>query len=254
LVALIPAARAEPLVAYYEATWASLPAGHLVARFDDSTNTFNDELQMDTVGLPHLLLHFRARAESAGQFRPDGAVRPSRYAVDYDLRKYRSQRVRVAYTARDGAMIAERTPDDTNRKPVLGEQYRRDVIDPVAAFATLRRYLIVHGAKPGDHFTLQVFDDVRRFDIAASVVSINAADKSVQVHLDLKAIAGFKKRGDRDAEDAPRPIEVFFRNDDTMLPTRLEISVGFLPLVVRFDHRCADTVHCGPEKKSGATR
>lgn len=249
MVAGVPAARGEPLIAYYEATWASLPAAHLIARFDDRADTFHDELQMDTVGLPRLLLRFRARAESAGRFEDDGTTRPSRYAVDYDLRRYRSQRVRVAYVTRDGATIAERTAEDTNRKPALAEEYRRNVIDPVAAFARLRHYLTARGAKPGDHFTIHVFDDVRRFDIAASVVAANAADKSIHVHLELIAVAGFKKRGDRDAEDAPRPIEVFFRDDGTMLPTRLEVSVGFLPLVVRFDHRCADMAHCTAEKQ-----
>lgn len=248
-MALVPAARGNPLIAYYEATWASLPAAHLVAQFDDGTEAFHDELEMDTVGLPHLLLHFRARAESTGRFEADGATQPSRYAVDYDLRRSHGQRVRVVYIARDGNVISERTAEDTNRKPVLPEEYRRDVIDPVSAFATLRRYLVAHGAKPGARFTLHVFDDVRRFDIAVSVVSANAADKSIHVHLELTAVAGFKKRGSRDAEDAPRPIEIFFRDDGTMLPTRLEVSVGFLPLVVRFDHRCADMAHCTAEKK-----
>ncbi len=247
-------AHAAPVVAYYEATWASLPAGHLVASFDDGPDGFHDILTMDTVGLPQLLLHFRARAESAGRFGADGVARPSRYAIDYDLRKYHSQRVRIAYVARDGAIVSERTSDDTNPKQILPERFRRDVIDPVAAFATLRRYLTAHGARPGDHFTVHVFDDVRRFDIAASVVSVGTADKTVRVHLDLSAVAGFKKRGGPDAEDAPRPLEVFFRDDGAMLPIRLEVAVGFLPLVVRFDHRCADAAHCAAEKNPAATR
>lgn len=248
-MASIPVARAAPLIAYYEATWASLPAAHLIAAFDDGAAGFHDVLQMDTVGLPRLLLRFRARVVSAGDFSPDGAARPRSYAVDYDLRKRRGQRVRVAYVARGGATISERTTEDTDRKEILPERYRRDVIDPLAAFATLRRYLIARGAKPGDHFMFHIFDDVRRFDVAASVVSVNAADKSIRVHLDLFAIAGFNKRGDRDAEDAPRPIEIFFRDDGTMLPTRLQLAVGFLPLVVRFDHLCADLAHCATEKK-----
>ncbi len=250
LLGLTPTARAEPLVAYYEASWASLPAGHLVASLDDNAAAYRDTLTMDTAGLPHLLLHFHARVDSAGEFGDDGLARPERYGVDYDLRKYHDQHIRVAYVARDGAVIAERTAGDTNRKPVLPENYRRNVVDPLAAFATVRRYLMRHGAKPGDRFTLPVFDDVRRFNVAVSVVSAGGAGKLVNVHLDLVAVAGFRKKDDkRAAEEAPRPIELTFRDDGAMTPTQLEISVAWLPLIVRFDHACADMAHCAAEKK-----
>ena len=237
-------------MAYYDATWASLPAGHLVASFDDDNRAYRDTLQVDTVGLPHLLLHFSARVESAGTFAADGAARPERYAVDYDLRKYRNQRVRVAYVAGEGGLVAERTPLDTNPKPPLPESYRRNVIDPLAAFAALRQHLLHHVAKAGDHFILPVFDDVRRFNVAVSIRSAGGAGKLVRVHLDLTAVAGFRRKDDRyAAEEAPRPIEVTFRDDGMMTPMRLDVMAAWLPLAVRFDHRCADVAHCTAETK-----
>jgi hypothetical protein len=238
-------AQAAPVVAYYQATWASLPAGHLVASFDDDNRTYRDTLQMEAAGLPQLLLHFRARIESAGTFAADGVAVPERYAVDYDLRKYRNQRVRVGYVVGDGGLVAERTPEDTNRKPPLPESYRRNVIDPLAAFAALRQHLRHHDAKAGDHFVLHVFDDVRRFDVAVSIRSAGGTSKLVRVHLDLLAVAGFRRKDDRYApEEAPRPVEVTFRDDGNMTPMQLDIMVAWLPLVVRFDHRCTDLVHC----------
>jgi hypothetical protein len=237
-------AQAAPLVGYYEASWASVRAGHLVASFDDDDSGYRDTLRMDTVGLPRLLLHFRAEIESAGAFGPGGAARPARYALDYDLRKHRGERVRVAYVAHDGAVVAERTAADTNRKPILPEQYRRDVIDPVAALAAVRRHLRLHGVHPGDRFALPVFDDVRRFDIAVTVGPA-AADKLVHVHLELTAIAGFKgRKNGRDPDDAPRPLDLAFTDDARLMPQSLTVSVAFLPLVVRLDHLCADAAHC----------
>jgi Protein of unknown function (DUF3108) len=247
---LVAHARAAPLVAYYDATWASLPAGHLVASFDDDSQAYRDTLQMGTVGLPQLLLHFRARVESAGTFAADGAVRPELYAVDYDLRKYRRQRVRVAYVAGDDGLVAQRTPEDTNRKPPLAESYRRNVVDPLAAFAALRQHLLRHDAKAGDHFILSVFDDVRRFNVAVSIRSAGGTSKLVRVHLDLMAVAGFRRKDDRYAPgEAPRPIDVTFRDDGMMTPMQLDIMVAWLPLVVRFDHRCTDLAHCTAEAK-----
>jgi hypothetical protein len=222
----------------------------LVLSLDDDESGYRDTVRMDTVGLPRLLLRFRAEIDSAGTFDAGGATRPTRYALDYDLRKHRGERVRVTYVARDGAMVAERAAEDTNRKPLLPEQYRRDVIDPVAALAAVRQHLRRHGVHPGDRFTLPVFDDVRRFDIAATVQPI--ADKLVHVHLELTAIAGFKGRKDgRDPDDAPRPLDLTFTDDARLMPQSLSISVVLLPLVVRLDHVCADMAHCteAPAKK-----
>lgn len=254
-VAAAATAQEAPLVGYYEASWASLPAGHLVASFDDDDGGYRDTLRLDTVGLPRLLLRFRAEIESAGTFDPSGAAHPLRYGLDYDLRKYHGERVRVAYVARDGAVIAERTPEDTNRKPVLPEQYRRDVIDPVAALAAVRRHLRLRGVHPGDRFTLPVFDDVRRFDIAVTV-GPPLKDKLVPVHLEVKGIAGFHNHKGADGDDAPRPLDLTFTDDARLMPQSLTTSVAFLPLTVRLDHFCADMAHCGatPAKKQAAKR
>jgi len=243
-------ARAAPHVAFYDATWGSLPAGHLVASFDDDDRTYRDTLEVDTVGLAHLLLRFHARVESAGTFAAGGMARPERYAVDYDLRKNRNQRVRVAYVAGAGGLVAERVAQDSNRKPPLPERYRRNVIDPLAAFAALRRHLLHHDAKTGDHFSLPVFDDVRRFDVAVSIRSAGGTDGLVRVHLDLTAVAGFRKKdGGYAPEEAPRPIDVTFRDDGAMMPMRLDVMVAWLPLVIRFDHRCPDPTHCVAMKR-----
>ena len=102
----------------------------------------------------------------------------------------------------------------------------------------------------GETYTLPVFDDVRRYDIKVTITEIDDIAKLVHVHLDLLPIAGFKGKHEDggDPEDAPRPVDVVFRNDETLLPTRAEIMIGFLPLVIRFDHLCADAKHCTAEK------
>jgi hypothetical protein len=245
-------ARAAEVTAYYEASWASLPAATLTLSINDDGGRYRDALHIETIGLPRWLLHFRTRVESAGMLGPDGAARPARYEVDYDLRRYRNQHVRVAFVSRDGAIVAERTVDDSSSKPPLPEKYRRDIIDPMTAFAAIRERLRGRAMKVGDRFTLPVFDDVRRYDIKVTVKAIDDLDKLVHLHLDLLPIAGFKDKKDSsgDSEDAPRPIEITFRNDAALLPTRLEVAIGWLPLVIRFDHVCADLAHCTAEKSA----
>jgi hypothetical protein len=114
----------------------------------------------------------------------------------------------------------------------------------------IRERLLRNQAKAGDRFTLPIFDNERRFDMNVTVVSMHGPDHRVHVHLDLRAVAGFKDKtpADRDPEDAPRPIELTFSDDVRMLPLSMEVTVAWLPLVVRFDHLCADAAHCGSEK------
>ena len=38
---------------------------------------------------------------------------------------------------------------------------------------------------------------------------------------------------DEDPEDSPRPVEIEFTDDATLLPVRLEVSIAWFPAVVR---------------------
>jgi hypothetical protein len=247
-----PAARASAVTAYYEATWASLPAATMTLTVDRDSDHYRDALHIETVGIPRWLLHFRTGVESDGLFGPDGKARPAHYNVDYDLRRFHDQRIRMIFVDRDGAMVGERTYDDSSDKPPLPEKYRRGVIDPMSAFAVIRHHLRGRTMVVGDQFTIPAFDDVRRYDIKVTVVSVDTLDRLVHLHLDLLPIAGFKdKHADGgDPEDAPRPMELTFRNDANLLPVRMEVAVGWLPLIVRFRYLCADAQHCeAPAKK-----
>lgn len=245
-----PLAQASAITAFYEASWASLPAGELTLTFDDANGGYHDTLKIDTVGLPRWLIHFDARVEAAGQFDSHGGARPQRFAVDYDLRKYRKQRIRNRYVERGGDLVAERTKEDSSGKPILPETERRNVMDPFSAIALIRDRLLHGQANTGDRFTLPIFDNERRFDMIVTIAARHGPDHLVRVHLDLRAVAGFKQKtpADRDPEDAPRPIELTFTDDARMLPHSMEVTVAWLPLVVRLDHLCADAAHCKSEK------
>jgi hypothetical protein len=239
-------ARAEPLVAFYEVSWGSLPAATLVLSLATDGADYRDALRIQTVGVPRFLLGLRADIATAGKFGADGMAHPANYAVNYDSRRFRDQHIRIAFVVRDGRTVAERTIDDSSNKPPLDESYRRDVIDPLSALAAVRERLRQNRAKAGDHFTLPVFDDVRRFDVAVSVVAIDGPGNLIRIHLDLRPIAGFKRRKNNrdDPEDAPRPMELTLTDDARLLPQSFEVSVAWLPLVVRFDRLCADVTHC----------
>lgn len=215
----------------------------------DGTN-YHGIMRVETVGLPRWILHFRTKVESDGTFADDGTAVPAHYNVDYDLRKYKNQRIRVNFVMRDGKLVAERTHDDSSNKPPLPEKYRTGIVDPMSAFAAIREFAGHHALKTGDTDIIPIFDDVRRYDARIAVTKTNPATEFKDLHIDLLPIAGFKdiKPEKGQAEDAARPLDVTFRDDARRFPTKLVIDIGLIPLVIRFQHFCADVAHCTAEK------
>jgi len=245
-LALAGAARAEDLVAFYRASWAGLPAAEIRLSLGESAAQYRNEIAIESTGVSRWLTKFRAEAVGEGLLAADGSAAPSRYDARYDLRKRRDSRISLRFRARDGAVIAERSAEDTSRKPPLADPYRRDVVDPISALAFIRGELRVRPRRTGDRFTVPVYDGARRFDVAVEIVAAGAPDRMIRLDLRLLAIAGFKgsTSEDGDPDDAPRPVEVVLTDDAALLPVSLRVSIAYLPLVVRFDHRCATLASC----------
>jgi Protein of unknown function (DUF3108) len=248
IVAPAGAASADEVIAFYRATWAGLPAAEMRLALSDGGSGYRDEIHIETKGLARLFTKFRGGAVAEGRLGDDGTAAPSRYDAQYDLRKRHDSRISMRFVGGHGAVVAERSPADTSHKPPLEEAYRRNVADPLSALASIRHVLRVTPPKPGRQFKIPVYDGSRRFDVAAKVVSVGGEDNLVQVKLTLTPIAGFKggSSDDGDPDDAPRPVDIAFTNDAALVPVLIRVSIAYLPLVVRFQHRCETFAACAP--------
>ena len=244
------AVRAEDLAAFYRATWAGLPAAEVRLNLGGTESSYLDEIRIETQGLPRWLTKFRSKVVGEGRLAKDGTVAPARYDARYDLRKRHDQHASLHFVERDGAVVAERTAEDTSHKPPLPEMHRRNVLDPIAALAFIRQELRVKPPKEGDEFTIRVFDNARRFDAAVRIVSVGGEEDTIRLQLTLKPIAGFKGETseDGDPDSAPRPVDLTLSNDSRLLPLSLRVSIAFLPVSLRLDHVCASFATCGPEQ------
>jgi hypothetical protein len=240
------AAQAEAVIAFYRATWAGLPAAEMRLAFGNVGAGYHDEIDIETKGLVRLFTKFRGGAVAEGRLGDDGSAAPSRYDALYDLRKRRGSRISMRFIGRHGAVVAERTPADTSRKPPLDEAYRRNVADPLSALAAIRQTLKIAPPKPGGQFKVPVYDGARRFDVAVAVIAVGGEDNLVRLRLTLLPIAGFKggSSDDGDPDDAPRPMDVALTNDAVLMPVSIRVSIAYLPLVVRFEHRCEAFAAC----------
>lgn len=242
-----PAHGAE-IAALYSASWAGLPAGEIRLTLRDDAASYRDEIAIRSEGLPRLLTHFRGRALSEGnRITAPAALAlplPLRYDAFYDLRKRRNRRLGMRFVAVAGAIIAERSPADTSRKPPLGAAFRRSVLDPLSALTAIRDAL-----RDGNRgvFTVPVYDGARRFDVIARVLPKRGAEPVLHLELSLSPIAGFRGETseDGDPDSAPRPVALAISDDGRLMPLSMSVSLYYLPLVVELSRWCTAAVPCG---------
>jgi Protein of unknown function (DUF3108) len=192
--------------------------------------------------LPRLVVKFRGTATAEGKEGAGRSPAPVRYDAAYDLRKRKDRQLRMAFASRAGAVIAERGPGDTSRKPELKEEFRRNVIDPLSAVTAIRA-----AVRRGETaFTIPVYDGARRFDVIAKVLPRDPRNSGIRLALSLHAIAGFKGEAsdDGDPDDAPRPVSLTLSDDARLLPLEMSAPVWFFPLDVTFERLCAGGADC----------
>jgi hypothetical protein len=232
-LALVAPARAGAIEARYVATWAGLPAGEIAMRIEDDGSHYSGRLEIRTEGLPRWLTRFRGTVVSEGRLAADGTAHPLRYDAIYDLRKRKNKHNSLRFVGAPGGVVAERGPGDTSKKPPIAERFRRGVVDPLTALVAVRHRIQAGQLGADGHFVVPVFDGSRRFDADGRVAR---QDGRVRVALLLKPIAGFdedKPDEDEDPENSPREVLLEFTDDARLLPVRLEVSIGWLPAVVR---------------------
>jgi hypothetical protein len=239
--------RAADFVATYSAYWAGLPAGQIRLAISDAAASYRDQIEIRSDGLPRLFTHFRGTAAASGFIPPDRAAAPSRYDALYDLRKRRNSRIGMRFVARDGVVVAERSADDTSRKPPLAEKYRRDIVDPLTALERIRAAILASRAVPDASFSVPVYDGTRRFDILGHVLPQDRQTPGLlRVELNLRPIAGFKGESsdDGDPDSAPRPVALTLTDDRRLLPVSIAVRVFYLPLVVQLERVCPGSKSC----------
>jgi hypothetical protein len=238
-------ARAEETAALYQATWAGLPAGQIRLTLREGDGAYRNAVEIRSQGLARLVTRFRGSAATAGRLAAGAAPEPAHYAALYDLHWRRDRRLNMDFVQTDGGSLAERGAGDTSIKPVLAEQFRRNVMDPISALTAIRQALR-RGVR--NDFTVPVYDGARRFDVLVRILpQQSSAGPVVRLALTLRPIAGFKGEtsDDGDPDTAPRPVALTLSDDAKLMPLSMRVSIWLLPLVVEFTQWCGSGEPCG---------
>jgi hypothetical protein len=247
LLSLPATARADDIVAVYAAYWAGISAGEIQIRLHDGAAAYHDEIEIRATGLPALITRLRGTGIAEGRLAADRPAEPSHYDAIYDLWKRHNSHISMRFVTRAGAVIAERGPDDTSRKPPLAEKFRSNAVDPVTAFERVRNALRAPRRSSDGSFTVPVYDGARRFDILGHILpKKDGGEGTLRVELTLRAIAGFKGESseDGDPDDAPRKVDLLVTDDERMMPLSMTVPVFYMPLVVQFVQFCTSPEAC----------
>ena len=239
LCLLANAATAEPITLRYSATWGGGTAADIRLYMEDSGGAFSNRLDIETVGLARFLSGFRAIATSAGQTESDD-VTPVVFDATYDSKRKRDKRVRLNFVASEGSSLAEEGPENTSTDPLLPEQFRRDVIDPLSCITVIRRLVRERAIDRTKGFSIAVYDGRRRFDVEGSVAAIETIRwgrsplETMTLRLMLRPVAGFEGEGDDGYKpDAnTREVIVTVTNDSRAIPLRMSVPIAYVPAVV----------------------
>ncbi len=212
----------------------------------DDGRSYRYRIEIESQGLPRLVTKFRGDASAEGQVEVGREGEPTRYDAVYDLRKRRDRHTSLRFVVRDDAVLAERGPQDTSRKPPLAEAFRRNVVDPLTALERIRAMLRDGRAAGADHFSVPVYDGARRFDAVGQVQPKKDGAQSREIRLILRPIAGFKGESsdDGDPDDAPRPVNLSVSDDTQLVPLKVTVRVFLMPLVVQLHRLCASLEAC----------
>lgn len=234
--------RAEDVSAFYQVTWAGIDAAQIRVTRHNGPDSYHTEMRVSTEGLPWTLSHFRSASVVEGKL--DGGILPEpiRYDATYDLRKRKHSQLRMSFVPRAGAIVAERGPGDTSRKPELPEKFRRNVIDPMSALVAIQAAL----RRGETAFTVPIYDGARRFDAEVRAVPRDPNEPGVHLAVMLRAIAGFKGESSDDGEldDAPRPVSLTLSDDARLTPLAMSMSIWFFPLEVKLVRLCVNDTSC----------
>ncbi|MCR6628867.1 MAG: DUF3108 domain-containing protein [Magnetospirillum sp.] len=211
LTTAVPARAAEPVEVRYEVFWGGFRAAE--ARLVNDGGAL--DLSAQATGLVDSLSAFALEAEAApGLFQTRSRTKnmESRLAVDF--------------TGQPRTVVDEirRTDPDTKEepRPPVPEAMKAGTTDPLHALMSASQRALA--ARPGERFTMPVFDGRNRYDATVTVTGPGSMDVSgrrvagIRASVEIKPLAGFRPKT-RERWDGARFIVLV--DPATALPARI---------------------------------
>jgi len=254
LVACGCATAAEPESLSFQVSWGGLDAAEISFVAEQQGGRYHGHLSVHTHGMTHWMTNLMIESDTrgvmtAGGFCPDAFSQTtnSKDTVRQVVLRFSGQ-CEVAETVldeerRDDASLV--TPDPDDEPPVVPEQARHHVLDPVSALFEIGR----RGVAGEGVFVLPVFDGRRRYDLLVEAVGPGRHDvggasyETLDLRVVVKPLFGFKPRKKDFWQDAGFEIYV---GRDIGLPVKIASTSFFAETIIGLNALCRGRLSCPP--------
>ncbi|MBC7907847.1 MAG: DUF3108 domain-containing protein [Rhodospirillaceae bacterium] len=204
-----PAWAADPVEVRYEMFWGGFRAAEarLVRAGSDA------ELAVRATGLADTLAAFALEAESQnGQFRSHSRSKSMESTLAVDFRG----------TPRTIVDEIRRTDTKSKPQPPVPEALKAGTMDPLTAMVTASRHVLT--GRPGERFTVPVYDGRNRYDVMVAIVGPgsttigNRRITGTRATITFKPLAGFRKKSQEVWDGATFTLLL---DPTTQLPARI---------------------------------
>lgn len=251
LMAPAQAAATTNVTLNYNGFWGGMEAGKLSFALRENARNFSGEMQLRTTGFLQNLLRLHVIAKTEGESK-----RQKFTTLRYNYTSIRRKKTKTLGWQWDKAAQMARTPDYPHLEKIVTPEWRKNVIDPLAALVQTMRSL--RASKGADSTALRqtvaVFDGRRRFDVAVidyKKTSITLVDKTqsvIALTLAVTPKAGFDAE-DREAEIwAKAKIQIFLADDGRYYPIRAVADTSLGPAIIQLSGGCLGAPPCAAGK------
>lgn len=163
-------------------------------------------------------------ADSVSAFAMEAEAAPGRFQT-HSRSKDMESRLAVDFTGQPHTIIDEirrTTPDDDEPRPPVPEDQKAGTVDPLHAITAATQRILA--ARPGERFTVPVFDGRNRYDATVTVGGPARSEVSgrmiagTRASVEIKPLAGFRAKT-RDLWDGARFTVLV--DPATALPARI---------------------------------
>ena len=232
----------------YDFTLSNIIIGRMGLEIDQTPDHYSVTGDIATTGLLKLFVQHSSHTTADGEGK-DHVYPNIKYESHYQTRKKKKY---VAMRYEGGNVVEENLipPDNRATRPAVATELKKDSADPLSLIIKIRENLIQALKQNVHSFTLNGYDGRRLTKIDFTVIGKKTLTYKGQptpvILVDVKRtlVAGFTQSELDDIHAPEPPLHIYFKDDGTLKPLRLEATTWMGTLAATLTKECLPTESC----------
>jgi hypothetical protein len=216
-------AQAESVKAeyFYKVYWSGFEVGDLLFKEEQTDLTYSSQVDIAARSIAAYFWKYSSSTKIYG-IRENGKFVPQKYNSIWS-RKKEKQDIELGFSKK-GDVISESLvpPEKVEKRPIVSDEFRKSVFDPVTAAIVSRETIRKEMAKNPNsraEFLIPIFDAKRRFDVGLTIQGYETIQfdgkqrEFLRINIRRLPIAGYTENDLQEMADEQQNID-FYLNED----------------------------------------